>query len=250
MTLEQWTRARELVAGGMMQKDAAALLGVDPTQVCRAVRTKRWSPDKPKWPVEDDERLRRMCLDGMRQADMARELGRTRAAVNAACIRLGITTGRTTAWTTRERETAARLYRAGETCTSIARTLNRREGQVRSQLGRMGVLEDHRRKVSRLKSDTDAYVLRLRGLTWREILLVLDRPDTVSARSAMRQWMEHYCRRLEVPVPPVPSHKRVRPEVVAQEKARRAACTGGQAAYAAAQTGAASWDSRRAKGAA
>jgi hypothetical protein len=159
-------------------------------------------------------------------------LGRTEQAVNIMAYNLDLRHPRVKTWTAAELATATRLYRAGNTVQEIGRILQRTHTGVSSTLTSYGVLDSRRRGYGRLKSEPQIYVLRKRGLMLREILLVLERKDSPNARKALRLWLQAYCARLGVEVPPA-STPRKKPDLVLVETVRAeiASLTGSMGKY-------------------
>jgi hypothetical protein len=159
-------------------------------------------------------------------------IGRTEHAVNIMAYHLDLKHPRVRRWTAAELATATRLYRAGNTVQEIARILKRTHTGVSSTLTSHGVLDTSRQGCGRRKNDTQVYILRKRGLMIREILLVLGRDDSEGARKATRMWLEAYCERLGVEVPPA-STPRKKPDMqlVEQIRAEIASLTGSMGKY-------------------
>jgi DNA-binding CsgD family transcriptional regulator len=170
--------------------------------------------------------------EGHTYARIAEMLGRTEHAVNIMACHLDLRHPRIKRWTAAELATAIRLYRAGNTVQEIGRILKRTHTGVSSTLTSHGVLDTSRQGCGKRKNDTQVYVLRRRGLMIREILLVLGRDDSEGARRATRMWLEAYCARLGVDVPPA-STPRKKPDMalVEQIRAEIASLTGSMGKY-------------------
>lgn len=187
---------------------------------------------RTRWSDEEKETLRSLTRGGHTYARIAEMLGRTEHAINIMAYHLDLRHPRVKRWTAAELATATRLYRAGNTVQEIARILRRTHTGVSSTLTSYGVLDSRRRGYGRLKSEPQIYVLRKRGLMLREILLVLGRDDSEGARKATRMWLEAYCTRLGVDVPPA-STPRKKPDLVLVEAVRAeiASLTGSMGKY-------------------
>ena len=205
------------------------------------------SKHRTRWSDEEIATLRRLTLDGLTYAQIGQALDRTEASVNVKAWKLDLSHPRVKVWTARELFTATRLYRSGNTVQEIARILRRTPTGVSSTLTSHGVLNAGRRGYGRLKSEPQIYVLRRRGLMYREILMVLGRNDSVSARKALHSWLTSYCARLGVEVPPA-STPRKKPDLVLVESVRAeiASLTGSASLWEWSQRN----EGRRAKGAA
>lgn len=166
------------------------------------------SKHRTRWADDEIATLRRLTLDGLTYAQIGQALGRTKQAVNVKAYYLHLSHPRVKVWTAAELFTATRLYRSGNTVQEIARILRRTPTGVSSTLTSHGVLDAGRRGYGRLKSEPQIYVLRRRGLMYREILMVLGRNDSVSARKALHSWLTSYCARLGVEVPPASTPRR------------------------------------------
>ena len=174
---------------------------------------------RTRWADDEIATLRRLTLDGMSYAEIGEVLQRTEASVNVKAWKLDLSHPRVKVWTAAELFTATRLYRSGNTVQEIARILRRTPTGVSSTLTSHGVLDAGRRGYGRMKSEPQIYVLRRRGLMYREILMVLGRNDSVSARKALHSWLTSYCARLGVEVPPA-STPRKKPDLVLVESVR------------------------------
>ena len=172
-----------------------------------------------KWSGAEDEMLRSLTREGLTYAQIGERIGRSEHGVNMRANRLDLSHPRVNVWTAAELAMASRLYRAGNTVQEIGRILRRTHTAVSSTLGVHGVLDTTRRGSGRRKSDPQVYVLRRRGLMLREILLVLGRDDSENARRALRMWLEAYCARLGVEVPPA-STPRKKPDMALVEAVR------------------------------
>jgi DNA-binding CsgD family transcriptional regulator len=190
------------------------------------------SKHRTRWSDDEVATLRRLTLDGMSYAEIGQLLQRTEASVNVKAWELDLSHPRVKTWTAAELATATRLYRAGNTVQEIGRILQRTHTGVSSTLTSYGVLDSKRRGYGRLKSEPQIYVLRKRGLMLREILLVLGRDDSPNARKALRLWLQAYCARLGVEVPPA-STPRKKPDLVLVESIQRelASLTGSMGKY-------------------
>ena len=177
------------------------------------------SKHRTRWSDDEIATLRRLTLDGLTYAQIGQALGRTEHAVNVKAYHLCLSHPRVKVWTAAELAQAKRLYAAGNTVQEIGRILRRTHTAVSSTLGVHGVLDTTRRGSGRRKSDPQVYVLRRRGLMLREILLVLGRDDSENARRALRMWLEAYCARLGVEVPPA-STPRKKPDLQLVEAVR------------------------------
>jgi DNA-binding CsgD family transcriptional regulator len=187
---------------------------------------------RTRWTDEEKDTLRSLTREGHTYARIAEMLGRTEHAVNVMAYHLDLRHPRVKVWTAAELATATRLYRAGNTVQEIARILKRTHTGVSSTLTAHGLLDTSRQGCGRRKSDPQVYVLRKRGLMLREILLVLGRDDSPNARKALRLWLEAYCSRLGVEVPPA-STPRKKPDLVLVETVRAeiASLTGSMSKY-------------------
>jgi DNA-binding CsgD family transcriptional regulator len=190
------------------------------------------SKHRTRWTDEEKDTLRSLTREGHTYARIAEMIGRTEHAVNIMAYHLDLKHPRVKVWTAAELATAARLYHAGNTVHEIARILKRTPTGVSSTLTSYGVLDSRRRGYGRLKSEPQIYVLRKRGLMYREILLVLGREDSVSARKALHSWLTSYCARLGVEVPPA-STPRKKPDLVLVESVQLeiASLTGSMGKY-------------------
>ena len=190
------------------------------------------SKHRTRWTDEEKDTLRSLTREGHTYARIAEMLGRTEHAVNIMAYHLDLKHPRVKVWTAAELATAIRLYRAGNTVQEIGRILKRTPTGVSSTLTFYGVLDSRRRGYGRLKSEPQIYVLRKRGLMLREILMVLGRDDSPNARKALRLWLEAYCARLGVEVPPA-STPRKKPDLVLVESIQRelASLTGSMGKY-------------------
>lgn len=205
------------------------------------------SKHRTRWSDEEIATLRRLTLEGLTYAQIGQAMGRTEHAVNVKAYHLQLSHPRVRVWTSAELTTAKRLYAAGNTVQDIGRILRRTPTGVSSTLTSHGVLDAGRRGYGRLKSEPQIYVLRRRGLMLREILLVLGRDDSENARKALRMWLEAYCARLGVEVPPA-STPRKKPDLQLVETVRAeiASLTGSASLWEWSQRN----EGRRAKGAA
>jgi len=190
------------------------------------------SKHRTRWTDEEKDTLRSLTREGHTYARIAEMIGRTEHAVNIMAYHLDLKHPRVRRWTAAELATATRLYRAGNTVQEIARILKRTHTGVSSTLTSHGVLDTSRQGCGRRKNDTQVYILRKRGLMIREILLVLGRDDSEGARKATRMWLEAYCERLGVEVPPA-STPRKKPDMqlVEQIRAEIASLTGSMGKY-------------------
>ena len=190
------------------------------------------SKHRTRWTDEEKDTLRSLTREGHTYARIAEMIGRTEHAINIMAYHLDLMHPRVKVWTAAELATATRLYHAGNTVHEIARILKRTPTGVSSTLTSYGVLDSRRRGYGRLKSEPQIYVLRKRGLMYREILLVLGREDNVSARKALHSWLTSYCARLGVAVPPA-STSRKKPDLVLVESIQRelASLTGSMGKY-------------------
>lgn len=187
---------------------------------------------RKRWSADEVAMLRRLTLEGHTYAQIGQVMGRTEHAVNIKACHLDLRHPRVRAWTAAELATATRLYHAGNRVRDIARILKRTPTGVSSTLTSHGILDTSMVGKGRLKSEPQIYVLRRRGLMYREILLALGRPDSVSARKALHGWLTAYCARLGVEVPPA-STPRKKPDLVLVESVQRelASLTGGMGKY-------------------
>jgi DNA-binding CsgD family transcriptional regulator len=187
---------------------------------------------RTRWADDEIATLRRLTLDGLTYAQIGHALGRTEHAVNVKAYHLQLSHPRVRVWTAAELFRATRLYRSGNTVQEIARILRRTPTGVSSTMTSYGLLDTSRQGCGRRKSDPQVYVLRKRGLMLREILMVLDRDDSPNARKALRQWLEAYCARLGVEVPPA-STPRKKPDMALVEAVRAeiALLTGSMSKY-------------------
>jgi DNA-binding CsgD family transcriptional regulator len=187
---------------------------------------------RTRWTAEEKDTLRSLTREGHTYARIAEILGRTEHAVNMMAYHLDLRHPRVRVWTAAELATATRLYRSGNTVQEIGRILQRTHTSVSSTLTSYGVLDSSRRGYGRLKSEPQIYVLKKRGLMLREILLVLGRDDSPNARKALRLWLDSYCARLGVEVPPA-STPRKKPDLVLVEAVRAeiASLTGSMGKY-------------------
>lgn len=189
-----------------------------------------------RWSDDDVATLRRMTLDGRSYADIGEALGRTGHAVNTKAFALNIKHPKIKVWTAAELAKAKRLYDAGNSVHEIGRILQRTPTAVWSTMTGYGLLDSSRQGGAGKKNDAQVYVLRKRGLMLREILLVLGRKDTATARGTLREWLRAYCARLGVEVPPA-STPRKKPDMqlVEQVRAEIASLTGGMSKFHGAQ---------------
>lgn len=202
---------------------------------------------RTRWSDDEIATLRRLTLEGMTYAQIAEHLGRTEHAVNIKAYNLDLSHPRIKKWTVADLAMAKRLYNAGNTVQEIARILRRTPTGVSSTMTAYGLLDTSRQGCGKRKSDPQVYVLRKRGLMLREILMVLGRDDSEPRRKALRMWLEAYCARLGVEVPPA-STPRKKPDLALVEhvKAELAAMTGSHGKY----LGSLRPDGRNARGAA
>ena len=202
---------------------------------------------RTRWTNEEIATLRRLMLDGLTYAKIGEHLGRTEHAVNIKAYHLDLSHPRIKRWTAAELATAKRLYAAGNTVQEIARILRRTPTGVSSTMTSHGLLDTSRQGCGKRKSDPQVYVLRKRGLMLREILMVLGRDDSERSRKALRLWLEAYCARLGVEVPPA-STPRKKPDMALVEAVRTeiASLTGSTSLWEWSQKN----EGRRAKGAA
>jgi DNA-binding CsgD family transcriptional regulator len=191
---------------------------------------------RTRWSEAEIATLRRMTLDGRSYAEIADALGRTDHAVNIMAYKLNVRHPKIKTWTAAELAKAKRLYDAGNTVQEIARILQRTATGVSSTMTDHGLLDRSRQGCGKRKSDPQVYVLKRRGLMLREILLVLGRDDSERSRKALRGWLEAYCARLGVEVPPA-STPRKKPDMalVAAVRAEIASLTGGMSKFLGAQ---------------
>ena len=190
------------------------------------------SKHRTRWTDEEKDTLRSLTREGHTYARIADMLERTEHAVNVMAYHLDLKHPRIKTWTAAELARAKRLYDAGNTTQEIAGILHRTPTGVQSMMTAHGLLDTSRRGCSKRKSDTQVYVLRRRGLMIREILLVLGRDDSEGARKATRMWLEAYCARLGVEVPPA-STPRKKPDMQLVEAVRAeiASLTGSMGKY-------------------
>jgi DNA-binding CsgD family transcriptional regulator len=190
------------------------------------------SKHRTRWTDEEKDTLRSLTREGHTYARIADMLERTEHAVNVMAYHLDLKHPRIKTWTAAELARAKRLYDAGNTTQEIAGILHRTPTGVQSMMTAHGLLDTSRRGCSKRKSDTQVYVLRRRGLMFREILLVLGRDDSEGARRATRMWLEAYCARLGVDVPPA-STPRKKPDMALVEAVRAeiASLTGSMGKY-------------------
>ena len=202
---------------------------------------------RTRWSEHEIATLRRLTLDGLTYAQIGEQLGRTVHAVNIMAYKLNLSHPRVKVWTAAELATAKRLYAAGNTVQEIARILRRTPTGVSSTMTANGLLDTSRQGCGKRKSDPQVYVLRKRGLMMREILMVLGRDDSERSRKALRMWLEAYCARLGVEVPPA-STSRKKPDMALVEAVRAeiASLTGSTSLWEWSQRN----EGRRAKGAA
>lgn len=205
------------------------------------------SKHRTRWSDEEIATLRRLTLDGLSYAQIGEQLGRTVHAVNIMAYKLNLSHPRVKVWTAAELAQAKRLYAAGNTVQEIARILRRTPTGVSSTMTSYGLLDTSRQGCGKRKSDPQVYVLRKRGLMLREILMVLGRDDSERSRKALRMWLDAYCARLGVDVPPA-STPRKKPDLVLVEAVRAeiASLTGSTSLWEWSQRN----EGRRAKGAA
>lgn len=187
---------------------------------------------RTRWSEAEDEVLRSLTREGMTYAQIGERIGRTEHGVNVRAYKLNLSHPRVRVWTAAELATAKRLYTAGNTVQEIARILRRTPTGVSSTMTSYGLLDTSRQGCGKRKSDPQVYVLRKRGLMLREILMVLDRDDSPNARKALRLWLEAYCARLGVEVPPA-STPRKKPDMALVEAVRAeiALLTGSMSKY-------------------
>lgn len=171
------------------------------------------------WRDDEIATLRRLMLEGRTYAEIGTELGRSEASVNVKACKLDLRHPRVKRWTVAELATAKRLYDAGNTVQEIGRILRRTHTAVSSTMTSHGLLDTSRQGCGKRKSDPQVYVLRKRGLMLREILMVLGRDDSERSRKALRMWLEAYCARLGVEVPPA-STPRKKPDMALVERVR------------------------------
>jgi DNA-binding CsgD family transcriptional regulator len=187
---------------------------------------------RTRWSDDEIATLRRLTLEGLTYAQIGQAMGRTEHAINVKAYHLNLSHPRVRVWTAAELAMASRLYRAGNTVQEIARILKRTPTGVSSTMTAHGLLDKSRQGCGRRKSDPQVYVLRKRGLMLREILLVLGRDDSENARKALRLWLEAYCARLGVEMPPA-STPRKKPDLALVEavRAELASLTGSTSKY-------------------
>ncbi len=190
------------------------------------------SKHRTRWTDQEKDTLRSLTREGHTYARIAQMLGRTEHAINIMAYHLDLKHPRIKVWTAAELARAKRLYDAGNTTQEIARILQRTPTGVQSMMTAHGLLDTSRRGCGKRKNDTQVYVLRRRGLMIREILLVLGRDDSEGARKATRMWLEAYCARLGVEVPPA-STPRKKPDMALVESVRAeiASLTGSMGKY-------------------
>lgn len=190
------------------------------------------SKHRTRWSDEEIATLRRLTLEGLTYAQIGQAMGRTEHAINVKAYHLNLSHPRVRVWTAAELAMASRLYRAGNTVQEIARILKRTPTGVSSTMTAHGLLDKSRQGCGRRKSDPQVYVLRKRGLMLREILLVLGRDDSENARKALRLWLEAYCARLGVEMPPASTPRR-KPDLALVEavRAELASLTGSTSKY-------------------
>lgn len=190
------------------------------------------SKHRTRWSDDEIATLRRLTLEGLTYAQIGQAMGRTEHAINVKAYHLDLSHPRVRVWTAAELAMASRLYRAGNTVQEIARILKRTPTGVSSTMTAHGMLDTSRQGCGRRKSDPQVYVLRKRGLMLREILLVLGRDDSENARKALRLWLEAYCARLGVEMPPA-STPRKKPDLALVEavRAELASLTGSTSKY-------------------
>ena len=174
---------------------------------------------RTRWSEAEDEVLRSLTREGMTYAQIGERIGRTEHGVNVRAYKLNLSHPRVRVWTAAELATAKRLYTAGNTVQEIARILRRTPTGVSATMTSHRMLDTSRQGCGRRKSDPQVYVLRKRGLMLREILMVLGRDDSPNARKALRLWLEAYCARLGVEVPPA-STPRKKPDMALVEAVR------------------------------
>ena len=99
------------------------------------------------WTEDETEELRRMSADGISQADMAEQLGRTPNAVKIKLRSLGLYVPKPAAkaWTPEDESALVTMYRSGASFADIAASFGRTENAVISRLIRLraGILPDH-----------------------------------------------------------------------------------------------------------
>lgn len=228
---EEITTLTRMASDGRSYAEIASVIGrTEAATTCMAAKLNivhtTW------WSDEEVANLRKLILDGRSYAAIAEVLKRTEASVNMKACKLNLRHPRVKRWTAAELAKAKRLYDAGNTVQQIARILQRTHTGVSSTMTAHGLLDTSRQGGGRRKSDPQVYVLRKRGLMLREILLVLGRDDSENSRKALRMWLEAYCARLGVDVPPA-STPRKKPDMALVEAVRTeiASLTGSTSKY-------------------
>lgn len=172
------------------------------------------------WTADEDAQLRAWSRDGVTVPAMAERLGRTFRATAQRIERLGIRSPRQQAWSSLELARARMLYDTGISPTEIGRRLRRSPASVRRALARHGGLDLARKGNGNRRTDTRVYDLRRRGLTYREILLVLGREDTPPAARTLSSWFRRWCQRTGLAEPYVFARRKVDHARVEAERAR------------------------------
>lgn len=158
------------------------------------------------WTTGEVEELRRMSRDGLPLREIAARLERTLKAVGIQAVRMGIRSPRQSNWSTAELRRARMLYDTGFSPTEIGKEIGRSVRSVSAQLSRHGGRDVRRKRESKLRSHVTEYALWSQGLTCREILIVLGRPDGPSQRRGLAMILSRYIARTGLPRPP--DHRR------------------------------------------
>ncbi len=99
------------------------------------------------WTEDETEELRRMASEGIPQADMAGQLGRTPNAVKYKLQSLGLYVPKPASrpWTPEDESALVDMYRSGVSFADIAASFGRTENAVIARLIRLraGILPEH-----------------------------------------------------------------------------------------------------------
>ncbi len=175
---------------------------------------------RTRWSAEEDAQLRALSRQGVTVPRMAEIIGRTFSSTANRLLLLGIRAQRQDRWTTAQMRRARALYDAGHCPREIGEIIGRSESATKAMLSRHGGLANERRGRNNLRSDTRVYDLRLRGLTFREIVLVLEGRDAEVRARSLSQWFVRYCERAKLRVPEVAKRNGVDASRVEAERYR------------------------------
>lgn len=175
---------------------------------------------RTRWSTEEDAQLRALSRQGVTVPRMAELLGRTFRATANRLLCIGVRALRQERWSTAQIRRARALYDAGYCPREIGEQLGRSRAATAKMLARHGGLQPGRQGQNNMRSDTRVYDLRLRGLTFREIVLVLEGHDTPARARSLSQWFSRYCERATLTPPSVKKRNTVDRERVEAERSR------------------------------